>query len=276
MKKKQSRSRRPITRKASRARRTPMVKVKYDETGEQNYRFFVAITTANPKQAGVLQSSDFKRKFQEWRAHPASASVAFVMMLGMVRPEPFFHEDANRRFLAYDSSFYPDTAFEDRANYQKLWERMINVPAASMDFIKSGPEIWKTLGIGGLEEQTKRLLRLKCVDPATCEAVHAALWSAFNTSSIPFDIDTALFVLATFIHGHPAFKDFVGGDVFSKPYGEATVYGILKRSELDANDNDPSHDHPSDGSIDDDDVAGACLVREKQEDGGSDTGSGQD
>jgi hypothetical protein len=246
-----------------------------DQEGEQTdgCKFGLIVATANPEQAAVLKSSDFERKFEEWRADPATALVAFVMMLRMMRPNPHFHEGVNRRFFAYDSSFYPDTAVEDRAHSQKFWETMINVPAASMDFIKSGPEIWKTLGITGLEEQAKRLLRMKRVDRATCEAAHAAVWSAFNTSRDPIDIGTAFFVLATFIHAHPAFRDFVSNDVFPKPYGEATVYALLKRTGLDGAEDEVSQDHPGDGWIDDDDVIGAGLVREKKEDGGPDADS---
>ena len=247
-----------------------------DEEQTDGCKFGLVVVTANPEQAAVLNSSDFGRKFLEWRADPATASVAFVMMLGMMRPEHVSPPDANRRFFAYDSSFYPGTAVEDRANNQKFWEAMIDVPAASMDFIKSGPKIWKTLGITGLEEQTKRLLRLKRVDQATCEAAQAALWSAFNTSRFPIDIATAVFVLATFIHGHPAFRDLVSNTVFSKPYGEATVYAMLKRSGHEGVDDEAGQDHPSDGWIGDNDVIDVDLVRENEKDGSPQTDSNKD
>jgi hypothetical protein len=242
-----------------------------EEEQTDDCKYCLIVVTANPEQSAVLNSPDFGRKFLEWREDPAKASVPFVMMLGMIRPEHAPHPGANRRFFAYDSSYYPDTAVEDRASNQKFWETMIDVPEASMDFIKSGPKIWNTLGIAGLEEQTKRLLRLKSVDQATCEAVQAALWSAFNTSRSPIDMGTAVFVLATFIHGHPAFRDLVSDTMFSKPYGEATVYALLKRSGHDG-----LQDHPSDGWIDDDDVIDVDLVRENEKDGSPQTESNED
>jgi hypothetical protein len=214
------------------------------------------IVTENPKDGAVLRSPDFGKRLQEWRENPDSAKVRFVMMLGMVRPEPRFHKDANRRFFAYDSSFYPGNAVEDRDTSQQFWEGLIDIEPASMDFIKSGPEIWKTLDIKVPDAQIKRLMRMEYVDAATSEAVQAALLSAFNTARDPIDMDTAAFVVATFIHSHPLFKNFVSDEVFSKPYGEATVYGLLKRPGCGAAPgHGQNHDHPSDGYIDDPDVS---------------------
>jgi hypothetical protein len=227
---------------------------KAEQTGGCNT--VLIVVTENPDDAAVLRSPDSGKRFQEWRENPDSAQFRFVMMLGMVRPEPRFHKDANRRFFAYDSSFYPDTAIEDRDTNQQFWEGLIDIEPASMDFIKSGPEIWKTLDIKVPDAQIKRLMRMEYVDPATSEAVQAALLSAFNTARDPIDMDTAAFVVATFIHSHPFFKDFVSDAVFSKPYGEATVYGLLKRPGCGAAPgHGQNHDHPSDGYIDDPDVS---------------------
>lgn len=247
--KKHLRSRRSLLRKAARAER---------HGGKQTNgcNTVLIIVTENPKDAAVLQSPDFGRRFQEWRENPDSAQFRFVMMLGMVRPEPRFHKDANRRFFTYDSSFYPGSAVEDRVTNLRFWNELIDtIQPASMDFIKSGLEIWRTLDIKVSDAQIKRLMRMEYVDLATSGAVQAALLSASNTARDPIDMDTAAFAVATFIHSHPLFKNFVSGEVFSKPYGEATVYGLLKRpGPSAAHGHDQNRDHPSDGSIDDADV----------------------
>lgn len=220
-------------------------------------KFALVVTTANPEQAGVLRSPHFPQKFAEWRADPATATVAFVMMLAMTRPAPQIGKGALRRFFAYDSSFYPDTAVEDSSYNQKFWEEKIAVPAASMDFLKSGPVIWKTLGITGLEEETKRLLCLKSADAATSDAFQAALWSAYNTSRAPIDIATLAFGLATFVQAHHAFADLVNDEAYSKPYGEATVYGLPKVPGPNQLKGQTPQDHSRDARVNGDAAARA-------------------
>ena len=223
-----------------------------NDADRRDAEWSLIVATANPEDAAILRSPDFGKKFEEWRSNPASASVAFVIMLTMERPEAVFHDSAERRFVAYDASFYPDTAVEDRAENQRFWEAMIDVQPPSMDFVKSGPVIWKTLGIVVPERQTQDLMRMSSIDGVTSEAVQAALWSGFNTANEldPIDMGTAAFVLASFIHAHPAFRNFLGNDVFTKPYGEATVYGRVKKSRLDA----VSKEKQGNGVVDDHEV----------------------
>jgi hypothetical protein len=62
------------------------------------------------------------------------------------------------------------------------------------------------------------------VDPETGFAIQAAIWSAFNTASYPIDIETAVFVLAAFMHADPLRQHLVSNEKFIEAYGEQTQY----------------------------------------------------
>ena len=70
-----------------------------------------------------------------------------------------------------------------------------------------------------------------------------------------------MFLLQTFIHAAPAFASSVDHKKHYVPaYGEATVYGMLKKPPKAIGD--VEEDHPSDGSIDDDgDLDGLRMNR---------------
>jgi hypothetical protein len=143
-----------------------------------------------------------------------------------------------------------------------------------MLFLKSGPAIWKKLRIEVSPENTAYMMQMKSVDVETSEAIQAALWSAFNTASYPIDIETAVFVLATFMHADPLRKHLVSDEPFVEPYGDRTQYGLSEIYDLaaaadDDGDEDEDEDegkdkspfdqtggHPSDGYIDDPDAIG--------------------
>jgi hypothetical protein len=210
------------------------------------------LATEDPKDAWILHSDDLGKAFEAWREDPVSAPILFVMVLASLRPEPRIDDVERRQFVAMDGSFYPKEALEEPEENQKYWDdKVAALRPVSLEFIKSGPAIFSALNIRISEEKTRKLMRMKKIDPATTKAVHSALWSAQNTSRKPIDMDTALFLLQTFTHEHPAFAEHVddNGKNYSPAYGEATLYGLLKKPKQDVGH--PGDDHPSDGSVDD-------------------------
>jgi hypothetical protein len=161
------------------------------------------------------------------------AAYELELMLIMARPMPEFIPGSKSRFVAYDSAYYRGDAMQDQACHQAFWEDQINIRNFSTEFVKSGKEIWKTLGIEIPPERTKEMMLMESIDDETSKAAQIALWSAFNTSRYPIDMETAAFVLATFIHSHPVFKRFVSDEAFIKPYGDNTHYGLLEIDEGD-------------------------------------------
>jgi hypothetical protein len=60
----------------------------------------------------------------------------------------------------------------------------------------------------------------------------------------PIDMETAVFVLATFFHADPLRRQLVSGERYLKPYGDKTEYVLRKVYDLP--------EAAADGGLDDD------------------------
>jgi hypothetical protein len=215
------------------------------------------LATVDPKDAWILNSDNLGKAFEAWRKDPGSAPISFVMALASLRPEPRIDDVERRQFVAMDGSFYPKEALEEPEENQKYWDdRVATLRPASLEFIKSGPAIFSAMNIRISEEKTRKLMWMTTIDQGTAYAIHSSLWSTQNTSRKPVDLESGLFLLQTFIHAAPAFASSVDHKKHYVPaYGDATLYGMLKKPPKAVGD--VEEDHPSDGSIDDDEDDGA-------------------
>jgi hypothetical protein len=153
------------------------------------------------------------------------------MFVGMVRPQPEFNHDAADRLVAHDSRTYEGDPAKDRVAVQQFWEDQINIRPFSPEFVKCAGDIWSSLGIRASREQTAFMMRMESIDDETTDAVQAALFATMNTSSYPVDMEALAFALSTFIHGHPAFRQFVSDDRFVMPYGAHTMWAFIKKQK---------------------------------------------
>jgi hypothetical protein len=160
----------------------------------------------------------------------------------MRRPAREFVAGSGSRFVAIDPISYKGGAVRDRAVHQEYWDHQLNGRPVSMPFLKSGPAIWKKLRIEVSPENTAYMMQMKSVDVETSEAIQAALWSAFNTASYPIDIETAVFVLAAFMHADPLRKNLVSDEPFIEPYGDRTQYALDEVHALGAAADDGDED----------------------------------
>ena len=142
----------------------------------------------------------------------------------MCRP-PLEHVAGSEfRFVAIDPDVYNGTAIRGLDAHKAFWDHQMNGRPASMPFLKSGLAIFKKLKIADPPEAVAYMMQMNSVDAETAEAVQAAIFSAFNTASYPIDIETAVFVLAAFMHADPLRKHLVSDQVFIEPYGDRTQY----------------------------------------------------
>jgi hypothetical protein len=193
--------------------------------------FYMAATSfSEQRDQDPLDALDREfRKIVGWMKPPGvdlrGAADAIVFMR---RPARESAEGSGFRFVALDPKTYRGDAVLDRALHQEFWDYQMNGRPFSMPFLKSGATIWKKLGINIPPETTAYMMQMKSVDPETSEAIQAALWSAFNTAQYPIDFETAVFVLAAFIHADPLRKTLVSDERFVHPYGDRTAYGLRK------------------------------------------------
>jgi hypothetical protein len=161
---------------------------------------------------------------KQTKAEP-TRGINFVM--GMRRPARESVVGSGCRFVAIDPDNYRGNAMSDPAAHQEFWDHQMNGRPFSMPFLKSGPAIWKKLGINVPLESTTYMMQMESVDAETSDAIQAAIWSAYNTAAYPIDIETVVFALATFIHADPLRKHLVSEEAFDEPYGDRTQY-VLK------------------------------------------------
>lgn len=147
-------------------------------------------------------------------------------MVVMHRPLPEFVVGSESRFVAVDPSTYHGSAVLDPQVLQEFWDHQLNGRPVTMQFLKSGPAIWKKLGIKVSAESTAYMMQMASVDAETSEAIQAAIWSAYNTAAYPIDIETTVFALAAFMHADPLRKHLVSDETFIEPYGNRTRYAL--------------------------------------------------
>jgi hypothetical protein len=255
MKKKRSRSRMSILRKASRAKRRSSaalranfrkasgssVPVPRDKVAD-NCHFYLAAESYSerpaPEAIDPLDALDeaFRNSAGWTKQAGPEPTRAINVVVGMRRPAREFVAGSGRRFVAIDPIAYKGAAVCSPAAHQEFWDHQMNGRPFSTPFLKSGPVIWKKLGIRISPENTAYMMQMNSVDAETSEAIQAAIWSAFNTAQYPIDIETAVFVLATFMHADPLRKHLISGEPFAEPYGDRTQYGLRKICDLAAAD----------------------------------------
>jgi hypothetical protein len=253
--KKHPRSLRSLLRKASRAERrrasaaarvdvrkpTGSVPVPWD-TSKDSCQFFLAAESYSeqPASGAVDPLAVLDERFRNSAGWTPQAGPdpkrAVNVWIGMRRPAREFVAGSGSRFLAIDPIAYKGDAVCDPAAHQEFWDHQMNGRPFSTPFLKSGPAIWKKLGIKISPENSAYMMQMKSVDAETSEAIQAAIWSAFNTAQYPIDIETAVFVLATFMHADPLRKHLVSDEPFAEPYGDRTRYGLRKIYDLPASD----------------------------------------
>jgi hypothetical protein len=240
MKKVQSRSRRSLRRAANRAERRPLKDlgpivrdvsskpVPWDPI-KDNCQFYLVPETYAEKatvEADPLACLDERFRAQAgWRQIPGSdPSRALNVTVGMRRPPPETVTGSGMRVVAVDPGTYHGTGIRGQAAHKAFWDHQMNGRPASMPFLKSGPAIFKKLNIADGPEAVAYMMQMENVDPETGFAIQAAIWSAFNTASYPIDIETAVFVLAAFMHADPLRQHLVSNEKFIEAYGEQTQY----------------------------------------------------
>jgi hypothetical protein len=263
MKKNHARSRRSLGRGASRAkksrpeattrtnvRRLSAVPVLLDNYTD-NCQFYLAPESYTERSmAGATDPLDaLDERFRApvgWRKLPGpDPKRALNVTVGMRRPRREFVAGSGLRFVAIDATTYGGNATRDQDAHQAFWDHQLNGRPVTMPFLKSGLTIWRKLGIDVSPETTAYMMQMLSVDPETSEAIQAAIWSAFNTASYPIDIETAVFVLAAFLHADPLRKHLVSDEAFIEPYGDRTRYALrevykLTTDEAAGDDDDDS------------------------------------
>jgi hypothetical protein len=157
---------------------------------------------------------------------------ALNVSVGMRRPAREFVTGSGHRFVAIDPHTYKGDGVRGQVAHKAFWDHQMNGRPASMPFLKSGPAIWKKLNIADPPEAVAYMMQMKSVDAETSEAIQASIWSAFNTASYPMDIETAAFLLATFMHTDPLRKHLVSDEQFVEPYGDRTQYALREVYKL--------------------------------------------
>jgi hypothetical protein len=189
--------------------------------------YMTATSFSEPHIQDPLKALDpVFRKVVGWKKRGADLNGATDTIVFMQRPAREFAAGSGLRFVALDPETYQGKALLERATHQEFWDVQINGRPFSMPFLKSGAAIWKKLGIKVEPETTAYMMQMKSVDAETSEAIQSALWSAFNTAQYPIDIETAVFVLAAFIHADPLRRRLVADDSYVHPYGDRTAYGL--------------------------------------------------
>lgn len=249
MKKNQSRSRRSVLRRASRAtrrrtnaarvnvRKPSAVPVPWDESADTCQYYLAAESYSEEPVPGAVDPLEalhepFRQSAGWTKQTKAEPTRGTNFVMGMRRPAREFVAGSGFRFVGIDPVTYQGRAVRGRVAHQEFWDQQINGRPFSMPFLKSGPVIWKKLGIKVLPDDTAYMMQMNTVDPDTSEAIQAAIWSAFNTACYPIDIETVVFALATFMHADPLRKHLVSDEVFVEAYGDRTEYGLRKFCDL--------------------------------------------
>jgi hypothetical protein len=215
------------------------VPVPWDKFADSCQFYLAAEAYSDQPKPGSVDPLDALDQVFLWKADwtrqaGPEPKCAVNVTVGMRRPAPEFVVGSECRFVAVDSNTYRGDAVLDRAAHQEFWDHQMNGRPFSMPFLKSGAAIWKKLGIKVAPENTAYMMQMKSVDAETSEAIQAAIWSAFNTASYPIDIETAVFVLAAFMHADPLRQHLVSDETFTEPYGDRTQYGLHKVYDLAA------------------------------------------
>jgi hypothetical protein len=147
-------------------------------------------------------------------------------ILIMRRPAPEYVAGSEFRFVAVDPETYRGSAGSQPELLRSFWEHQINGRPFSTPFIKSGPVIWKKLGIKVSTETVAYMMGLESIDAETAEAINASILSTFNTAASPVDIESVVFALATFINADPLRKHLHSAETFAEPYGDRTVWAL--------------------------------------------------
>jgi len=176
---------------------------------------------------------DFRQSMGWSKPSGSRPDLAINPTVVMRRPAPEIAAGYEFRFVATHRDHYKGEAIRDRATFQAFWDHQINGRPFSMPFLKSGPAIWRSLGIKVSPETTAYMMQANGgVDAETSEAIQAALWSAFNTSRTPTDMEAVVFALATYFHADPLRKHLVSSERYLKPYGDKTEYVLRKVYDL--------------------------------------------
>jgi len=177
----QTSSQRHLRRKAARAekRRTVKAAVRVRQFSQgsvpwdadkDNCRFILAAESERlePTDSSPLDALDPRfRSSAGWKEVGPNAAQGADVTISMQRPVPEIATGGDFRFVAFDGEAYRGRAKDDQALFQELWDHQLNGRPFSMPFIKSGPVIWRKLGIEMPPESTAYMLSLKCVDAET-------------------------------------------------------------------------------------------------------------
>lgn len=153
-------------------------------------------------------------------------------VVAMFRLPPIPNPRLDNQFVAVNSKTYDDD--EDPLEHQQglqelLWQDVFeSIRPTPIDFVKSGGAIWDHIGIEVVRDLVEGVVSVHDIDDDTYRAVNAALFTAYNTSAAPPDMETVAVALATFIHAHPHFKDIADQGEFLQPYGDDTFWKLLK------------------------------------------------
>ena len=139
-------------------------------------------------------------------------------------------------FVAVNSKTYNDKS--DPLEYQTgkqelLWQEILeSIRPSGIDFVKSGGVIWDSIKLQLPKDFVESVVAVHDIDDDTYRAVNAALFTAYNTSSVPADMETVALALAAFIHAHPQFRAIADDGEFHQPFGEDTFWKLLKPYKL--------------------------------------------
>lgn len=151
-------------------------------------------------------------------------------MVMMIRRPPDENERLDNRFVAVNSKTYNEESLEYQPGLQQLlWQEVLDyIRPMTPDFAKSGAAICDHIKLDPSKDLVERAVSVHDIDDDTYRAVNAALFTAYNTSAAPADMETVAIALAAFIHAHPHFKGITDGGEFHQPFGEDTAWKLLR------------------------------------------------
>lgn len=148
----------------------------------------------------------------------------------MIRRPPTKNKRLDNRFVAVNRKTYNAAPLEYQPGQQELlWQDVLEcIGPMPFDFAKSGGAIWDHIDLQPARELVEWAVSVHDIDDDTYRAVNAALFTAYNTSAAPADMETVAAALATFIHAHPHFKGITDDGEFHQPFGEDTSWTLLR------------------------------------------------
>lgn len=198
--------------------RTPVIKAQVDEFDP------------------LSRLTDEFRNNIKWTAPAHEAPVpqdADNHMVMMIRRPPEKNERIDNRFVAVNQKTYNAAPLDGQQDLQELlWQDVLeNIRLTPIDFVKSGGDIWDRINLHPVKDLVESAVSMHDVDADTFRAINAALFTAYNTSAAPADLETVTAALAAFIHAHPHFKNMVDEGEFHQPFGADTFWTLLKPFE---------------------------------------------